>query len=909
MASGRLAAVELNKNISQSIYVCPTDDVTTVTLNVVNRRNDEVIVSVALTDDLNTDITSLTDTTIYPLELEVPIPPKGVMERTQIVVPSGKYLTLLSNEDFVTATAWGVEVGNTADPAPTPVTTNLGPTPTINTSSITVLAGFAYANTLNVDYESGGLLTYTVTSGTLPAGIELSETGVIQGTPTGVDEEVTVTIEATTNTGVTATKNITFKKMTITGGDTVYTHKENGVEYIVHAFLEGTKDFITSADIDADVLVVAGGGGGGSHVPGGGGAGGLIYRPLLPITAGTYSTVVGEGGAKSDNRGSYPGMPNATAGGDSSFGALLTALGGGHGGSWTQDTRSNNGGSGGGRNLDRNSGQRLGLQPDEAGDSGTYGYGNDGAISSDNNATPYGGGGGGGAGAPGESPSSRDVAGAGGDGMYMGTYYGDTYGEDGWFAGGGGGGAWGNVGLANIGAGGRGGGGSGDAPNGSASSGNGNSLRFGGSGEPTGESGMPNTGGGGGGAGRTGGSSSKGGDGGSGIVLVRYQKFAPKLPPNPIPLYNPLDPVPANSFFGQRVATSGSYVAVTFRDASSDTRISIYSTDGSFLREITAPAAGEFASRMRSYGTYLFTSITDEKALVYDMSTGNNVLELDNPNPAGTTSFDFYGRGLSMDDNYIVVGAPSEDVGGSSFGSVYVYDRSNGDLLYRKDGTVAGSFGGYTAIAGDYLVISAWSQPIPPDNFSNGEVYVYNIADGSPVRTMNTVDTDATPGDKFGISLAANSSYIVVGASGADDDGSGSGRVYVYDTTTGNLLHTLVNPNRLGTVNNDQFGSTLSLNGDLLAVGSADGGITSGGTVYLFDLSGATVTVREIANPDLLDTGDQDYFGFEADSVSLSSTHLVIGAPRAESAGGTRDGNAFIYNLQRVLDEFEATDV
>jgi len=528
MASGRLAAVELSKNISQSIYVCPTDDVTTVTLNVVNRRTEEIKISVAITDDLNTDITSLTDTTIYPLELEVPIPPKGVMERTQIVVPSGKYLTLLADNDFVTATAWGVEVGFELDTPPTPIATNLGPTPTINTASLTVLEGLAYADTLDVDYAPGGLITYTVTSGTLPAGVELSPLGVVQGTPTGLDEEVTVDIEATTTTGATATKSITFKKMTITGGDAVYTHRDNGVDYLVHVFTsEGAQDFITSGDIDADVLAVAGGGGGGSHVPGGGGAGGLIYRPLLPVPAGTYSTVVGQGGAGSDNRGSYPGMPNANPGGNTTFGSLLTALGGGHGGSWTQDTRSNNGGSGGGRNLDRNSGQRLGLQPNEAGDSGTYGYGNDGAISSDGGSEPYGGGGGGGAGAPGVSPTSRNIAGAGGEGMYMGTYYGDTYGEDGWFAGGGGGGAWGNVGAANIGAGGRGGGGSGDAPNGS--NGNGNSLRLG-NGEPTGEDGMPNTGGGGGGGGRTGGSSSKGGTGGSGIVLVRYQKLSPKQP-------------------------------------------------------------------------------------------------------------------------------------------------------------------------------------------------------------------------------------------------------------------------------------------------------------------------------------------------------------------------------------------
>lgn len=912
MASGRLAAVELNKNISQSIYVCPTDDVTTVTLNVVNRRNDGIKISVALTDTLNADITDLNDATIYPLELEVPIAPKGVMERTQILVPSGKYLTLLTDEDFVTATAWGIEVGNAADPVPTPVTTNLGPTPSIAPLTLTVFDDTLGVAQLTTDYETGGLITYSVDSGTLPTGVELSETGVIQGSPTGSDGDYTFTVTATTRTGVSTTQDITVKKVTTSGGDEVYTYRDaDNIDYRVHYF-KSAGDFINTGDLEVDVFMVAGGGGGGSHAaPGGGGAGGLIYRPNLTLAAATNTVQVGAGGTGSYNPGSYGGMPNATVGGDSIFddgnGYVLTAKGGGFGSSWSQDARSGEGGSGGGGANDISGHVVTGNQTSQAGDSGLYGYGNDGVNNTDGGSQNHGGGGGGGAGSAAVDPADRSIAGRGGEGLYFGDKFGDDVGDSGWFASGGCGGKWGSNGITSLLEPHPGGGGRGDSPTGAGTGGS--ELRSG-SGEPTGEDGMSYTGGGGGGAGRTGGSSSRGGDGGSGAVLVRYplNKF---VSPFPIPLYNPADPVPSNSFFGSQVATSGIYTAVRYHNQSySDTHIAVYNSNSSSkLYEIPAPISGEFAARMVTYGVYLLTGISDEKAYVYDMSTGNQVYEFTNPNPAGTTSFDFYGaRGLSMDDRYAVVGSPSEDVGGSNTGSVYVYDMTDGSFLYRLDGT-GGSFGHSTAIVDDQLIVGAWSA-LDGGGFSQGEAYVYNIADGTPVRTISTIDTDATPNDEFARNIQANSSYIVISASKADDDGTNSGRVYVYDTTTGNLLHTLTNPNRLGTVDNDQFGSTLSLNNDLLAVGSADGGSASGnGTVYLFDLSGPTITYREIANPDLLDTTTADYFGFEEGTVALSSTHLVVGAPRAESATVVNEGNAFIYKLSQVLSDFSPTDV
>lgn len=91
-----------------------------------------------------------------------------------------------------------------------------------------------------------------------------------------------------------------------------------------------------------EVLLVGGGGGGGSaravgadvRNSGGGGGGGTVRKAFLPVTPGTSYTVTigaaGAGGAGSGAAGSV--------GGDSSFGSLLTALGGGSGSGKNEST-------------------------------------------------------------------------------------------------------------------------------------------------------------------------------------------------------------------------------------------------------------------------------------------------------------------------------------------------------------------------------------------------------------------------------------------------------------------------------------------------------------------------------------------------------------------------------------------
>jgi hypothetical protein len=233
-----------------------------------------------------------------------------------------------------------------------------------------------------------------------------------------------------------------------------------------------------------EVLVVAGGGGGGpgdngNSGGGGGGAGGVSYSASTAVTPGaSISVTVGTGGVQ------------LTKGGNSSFGSLLSAEGGGGGANGAAGSLNPGGigGSGGG-------GSRSGV-----GGSGTSGQGNNGG-----NATAAGGGGGG-RGSSGASASGVN-GGTGGNGQaYSISGSSITYG------GGGGGGRADTTGV--CGSGGAGGGGHGGG-------GPGVCLSAG-----TGTSGTANTGGGGGGGGGGTGAVTTAGNGGSGVVIVKYQQSA-----------------------------------------------------------------------------------------------------------------------------------------------------------------------------------------------------------------------------------------------------------------------------------------------------------------------------------------------------------------------------------------------
>ncbi len=89
--------------------------------------------------------------------------------------------------------------------------------------------------------------------------------------------------------------------------------------------------------------------------------------------------------------------------------------------------------------------------------------------------------------------------------------------------------------------------------------------------------------------------------------------------------------------------------------------------------------------------------------------------------------------------------------------------------------------------------------------------------------------------------MSITESYSVVGAYGEDDAGGEfSGKAYIFDNATGNLLWTIDNPSAFGISQYDRFGGAVSITESstiISAYSEGDAGGTGSGKVYTFDNS------------------------------------------------------------------------
>ena len=370
----------------------------------------------------------------------------------------------------------------------------------------------------------GDTITYSIISGSLPSGLTLSSTtGYITGSVSGVPVQTyTFTVRASTAVSNSDRQFRLVVAATPAGGNIT----TNG-GYTYHTFTSsGTFTVSTGFTPNINIFMMGGGGGGGSWVPGGGGAGGCVNveSGTISTSAQVYTVTVGGGGLGMINPGGYSWPQanlNAITGNDTTFREaggtyLLTAIGGGRGGSYDGNGTSGvgpgqAGGCGGGKgrsSMNNGSGVQTSASTSPLGtsvsaNSRTYGIGNSGGSSSSNEGYGQEGGGG--------LNNSERSGGSGKHGiefnwisfLNIGTNGSNSASSGGYFGGGGG---TGNHSGGSVGAGGDGGGAQGRSNSGTKA-----------------PSGLANTGGGGGGGGRGGGSYSEGGNGGSGVVIIRYQ--------------------------------------------------------------------------------------------------------------------------------------------------------------------------------------------------------------------------------------------------------------------------------------------------------------------------------------------------------------------------------------------------
>jgi filamentous hemagglutinin family protein len=287
--------------------------------------------------------------------------------------------------------------------------------------------------------------------------------------------------------------------------------------------------------------------------------------------------------------------------------------------------------------------------------------------------------------------------------------------------------------------------------------------------------------------------------------------------------------------------------------------------------------------------------------------TGSKNINLSGLLEGHPSSDDLFGMSVSLDGDRLAVGAVVDDGAGNSCaacGAVYLFNFTDAAF---SGGTLVGRIG------------SGYSGP-------------------KDINLAGMLDI----GDQFGMSVSLDGDRLAVGAA-AGDDGEGNsctdcGAVYLFNFTDAafssgalvgrigsgysgpkdiNLAGMLNTNNPVG--ENDQFGTSVSLDGDRLAVGAAgdhgEGNSCGGacGAVYLFNFTDAAFSggalvgrigsgysgLKDINLAGMLDI--LDFFGI---SVSLDGDRLAVGAHFDAAVANTCSRCGAVYLFTFATDDF-----
>ena len=187
--------------------------------------------------------------------------------------------------------------------------------------------------------------------------------------------------------------------------------------------------------------------------------------------------------------------------------------------------------------------------------------------------------------------------------------------------------------------------------------------------------------------------------------------------------------------------------------------------------------------------------------------------------------------------------------------------------LWPQDAT--SSFGNTVAIDGNLVLVGA-----PFDEQSGyraGAAYLYRADTGE--QLFKLVATDGEAGDQFGISVSIDGDLIAIGAHWDDDGGSESGSAYLFDATTGIQLTKL---SASDAASGDQFGSAIALDQGTVVVGA--GYDDQAGSAYLFDAETGLQLGKLIAD-------DRERFSWFGYAVDIDGDLVCVGAYGVDGSG------------------------
>jgi len=282
----------------------------------------------------------------------------------------------------------------------------------------------------------------------------------------------------------------------------------------------------------------------------------------------------------------------------------------------------------------------------------------------------------------------------------------------------------------------------------------------------------------------------------------------------------------------------------------------------------------KFGSSVKLDGDRLIVGVTSSddvesnagSAYIFDYN-GNNWVETIKLTASNPGNGDLFGGDVDLDMNKAIVSSQYSDDAkeGANVGSVYVFELGNSGwsettILSAANMAANDNFGNSISISGNFIVIGSLNDDDTATNTGSAYVFEYDSLNMTWDAGLKINADDATAFDRFGTSVKVNGNRMLIGATGNDDNGSGSGSVYSYYYNNNSwdfielILHT-DSPTRF----TDTFGNSIDLDGDRSIIGSyfddgSEGQTYNSGASYIFDMDAKPVATTDLVtiNEDIL---------------------------------------------------------
>ncbi len=250
-----------------------------------------------------------------------------------------------------------------------------------------------------------------------------------------------------------------------------------------------------------------------------------------------------------------------------------------------------------------------------------------------------------------------------------------------------------------------------------------------------------------------------------------------------------------NTYFGDAISISGNRMIIGAPGHGTTGSVLEYVYDGNTWNFIDifspqkAPSGGNFGQNVVLNGSTALVGAPHQDnengfssgaAYIFEIIDGKWQEKAMFVNNEGST-FDYFGTGLSISDEWALVGAPWEANGGSA----YLYQNNGGVWSFTKkieanNLEISVNFGKSVFIKDNLFFISL-DFTDEEYSFVEGNINVYQYINGSLLLTQNIKPPELSNGSRFGVSMDVFNQQIIVGASLEDGIETDTGAAFIMN--------------------------------------------------------------------------------------------------------------------------------